>query len=162
MLVPLAQIVAENELWSKEASPDEALYAIKGCAEASTNFAQMSIVPDAYEVLLACPNTTDVNQLWGKVGWAALQAAGWKTSVFPTYGTASRSFVKFYVYPNDSPNGCWAYITLLKVRDVLGVTGYCDELESGVTSLPQIKAGAEHWAQDVVVRVESQLPPTQL
>ena len=158
LLVPLAQLVANNITWTKQTSPDDALYAIKGCSEGSTNFAQLSDVPDAYEVVVACPSYQDAKMLFGKTKWPVLQEAGWKPTTMPTYGTASKSFVQFYMYNGGGEGGCWAYLTVFQADDVVGVSAYCDEI-SDAGSLPAVKAGAEGWNQQVVSRVNDVLHP---
>ncbi len=159
MLVPFTSMVIANPIWTKEPTPVSSvqIYAPKGCNAATTNYDQASDVPDAYEVLVGCPTTSDINVLWTQINWAKMVSVGWKpTSDYGSYGTASRAFVQFYGYPNDGGNGCWAYMDLFKVNDVLGMTGYCDELTDG--ALPAIKTAAEQWTAAVLHQIATKQP----
>lgn len=155
MLVPYTTMVIANPDWTKEPTPATSvqLYAPKGCNAATTNFAMLSATPDAYEVLVGCPMASDINVLWTQVNWSKIIRAGWKpTSRYGTFGSANRAFVQWYAFDTYG-DGCWAYIDMFKVNNVLGFTGYCDELEAGVTSLPNIKTAAEQWTGSVVQQI---------
>ena len=158
MLVPYTSMVVANPAWSKQATlPDSvAMYAPKGCAAATTNYAVLSDVPDAYEVLIGCPIAGDINVLYSQVNWTKLESAGWHpTANYGSYGKASEAFVQFYAYPGDGGDGCWTYLDMFHVNNVLGVTAYCDEVDKGITSLPQIKTAAEGWTAAVVHQITS-------
>jgi hypothetical protein len=62
----------------------------------------------------------------------------------------------FYYYPNESPDGCWTYMDLFKSEKVLGITGYCDELNDA--SLAAIKLAAEQWTAAVLHQIDLQVP----
>jgi hypothetical protein len=157
--VPYTSMVLANPDWTKEPTPPSsvAIYAPKGCDAATTNFAQLNFVPDAYEVLVGCPKTSDINVLYYQVNWSKLQAAGWKpASGYGSYGTGSRAYVQFYAYPDDGGEGCWAYLDLFKSENVLGFTAYCDQLLSGVTSLPDVKTAAEQWTASALHQITTE------
>jgi hypothetical protein len=147
-------MVIANEMWTKQPPPSVDIYAPKGCAETTTDFAQLSDVPEAFEVLIGCPTSGDINVLYTQVSWTKLTAAGWKpVSGYGSYGSASRAFSQFYYYANESPHGCWTYMDLFKSQNILGITGYCDELDDA--PLPNIKLAAEGWTAAVVHQIAS-------
>jgi hypothetical protein len=156
-LVPYTSMVIANEMWTKQPVPSVAIYAPKGCDTATTDYAQLSDVPEAYEVLIGCPTSADINVLYSQVNWVALGTAGWKAvSGYGNFGSASRAFVQFYYYPNLSPEGCWTYMDLFKSQKVLGITGYCDELDDA--PLASIKVSAEQWTAAVLHQIALQVP----
>lgn len=154
MLVPLAQMVSTNMAWSKQPTGPAVLaqYPVKGCAVASTNFAQLSALPDAYEVLVGCPTAADVAKLWSHVNWGDMTAGGWHmaTSAYGQYGDRSRPYVKHYVYDAGTESACWAYIDMFTVRNVFGVTGFCDY---DTQDLAETRGEAQNWTSAVLKRI---------
>ena len=118
----------------------------------ATDYAQLSAVPEAYELLIGCPRASHIDLYYSQVNWSKLLAAGWKpVAAYGTYGTASKAYVKFYMYPGYSPEGCWAYTDLFKQGNVFGVTAYCDQLSDA--TLPQIRTAAEQWTAAVLHQI---------
>ena len=164
-LVPYTAMVAANDLWTKQPLPSGSvgMNVPKGCDEAVTDYAQMSDVPEAYEVLIGCPTSGDINALYSKVNWSKLTTAGWKpVSGYGTYGSGSRAHVQFYAYSDEGGDGCWIYMDLFKSGNILGITGYCDQLDHEGTTLPTIKVAAEQWTAAVVHQITSAVPAKQV
>ena len=153
MLVPFAQMVASNKAWKKQPTPPSSLapYPARGCAEATTNFALLWLLPDAYEVIVGCPTAAGTGKLWREFNWDGLARAGWHraSSAAGSYGQASRSFVQHYVYDGNR-DACWAYMTVLTVRNVFGITALCD---ADRKPLAQTRAEAATWTRTVVQRI---------
>lgn len=155
MLVPLAQMVAAGSGWEKQPTPPSGLkpYLVQGCAEASTNFAEIGALPDEYEVIVACPTAGDITKLWARIDWSNMLLGKWTvaSSAFGTYGQQSRTYVKHYVYDSDG-NACWAYLSLMTVHNALAIAGLCDYDDQ---ALAQTRSEAQTWDYTVVQRILS-------
>lgn len=155
MLVPLAQMVAADSGWEKQPTPPSGLkpYLVQGCAEASTNFAEIGALPDEYEVIVACPTAGDITKLWARIDWSNMLLGKWTvaSSAFGTYGQQSRTYVKHYVYDSDG-DACWAYLSLMTVHNALAIAGLCDYDDQ---ALAQTRSEAQTWDYTVVQRILS-------
>jgi hypothetical protein len=155
-------MVQANITWTKQALPSTKLAPPKGCAMRATDYAELSAVPEAYELLIGCPKASDISVYYSQINWSKLVAAGWKyVPTYGTYGTASKAYAKFYVYPGYSPEGCWAYVDLFKQNTVFGITAYCDQTGSGTTQR-EILTSAEQWTAAVLHQIlHVQKPPAK-